>query len=84
LEQDFPKEQLDLVLAETFREQGDVIDELYKQILHLPFKHSTTRVLDHWRHRFGHHSSIAVISIVSWVGGETNIRLTLSLQSCQA
>lgn len=46
LEQGFPKEQLDLVLEGTFREKGDAIDELYRQILHLSFDHSTNRVFD--------------------------------------
>lgn len=53
LNQGFPEEQLDLVLDGTFREEGDAIDELYRQILHLsfgPLQHAgTVRILDTFR-----------------------------------
>ena len=46
LEQGFPKEQLDLILGGTFRDEEGGIDELYRQILHLTFKNSKNRILD--------------------------------------
>ena len=45
LDQGPPKEQLDLILDGTFRDEEDGIDELYRQILHLSFKNCKTRVL---------------------------------------
>jgi hypothetical protein len=53
LEQGLPKEQLDVVLEGTFREEGDAIDELYRQILHQSFKNSSSRVLDTFRRVIG-------------------------------
>ena len=46
LDQGPPKEQLDLILDGTFRDEEDGIDELYRQILHLSFKNCRGRVLE--------------------------------------
>jgi hypothetical protein len=55
LEQGFPEEQLDLVLAGTFRdsEEGNVVDELYRQILRLSFNNSTDHILATFRRVVG-------------------------------
>lgn len=53
LEQGFPKGQLDLILRGTFREEGDVIDELYRQILRLSFSNSGGDLLDTFKRVVG-------------------------------
>ena len=40
LEQGLPKEQLNLILSEEFREEGDVIDQLYLKILKISFNNN--------------------------------------------
>ena len=44
LKQGPPKDQLDLILSGAFREEGDVIDQLYEQILRYSFRNA--KVLD--------------------------------------
>jgi len=53
LEQGFPKQQLDLVLSGTFREDGDVIDVLYRQILQLSFPNPKSGVLETFKRVVG-------------------------------
>src|ERR1700722_13841516 len=51
LEQGPPKDQLDLILCGAFREQGDVIDQLYEQILRYSFRNA--KVLDTFKRAIG-------------------------------
>src|SRR3984957_11986164 len=51
LRQGPPHEQLDLILGGAFREEGDVIDQLYEQILRYSFRN--TKVLDTFKRVVG-------------------------------
>jgi hypothetical protein len=53
VEQGFPKDQLDLILNGAFREEGDAIDELYRQILQVAFGNSKGRVMDAFKRVVG-------------------------------
>src|ERR1700722_15871701 len=51
LDQGPPKDQLDLILGGAFREEGDVIDQLYEQILRYSFRNA--KVLDTFKRVVG-------------------------------